>query len=139
MKRCHVGWHADEHQAEIVSFCTGAWSAEEDGKLLFYSTPKTGAAYAKALIASRLPRSIEQAEVVAFLPTAELQFQDIMFHASLHAPSLSLLCSESAAQVGDLQSVEAWAKAELHKNLNPIQQFRGHWALALAWWQQQQQ
>ena len=133
-----VTWDVSETQSEIASMTVfpTSYYDEKDGREMFSNRPKTAKCFTKALIAARLPHLVQQAEVSAFLPTAEAQFADWYFTTtSGTGPTLSLVCSLCANHVvGDESKSQALmnAKTELMGNLNPIKQTLAHMSLAVA-------
>ena len=81
-----------------------SYSTEKDGRKLFSYARKTAQCIAKALIATRLPHLVEEAEMAAFLPTAVAQFPDLcfqIFHCALPLSfefALQFVCSESRSK-----------------------------------------
>ena len=98
----------------------------------FSCARKIAQCVAKALIAARLPHLVEEAEVSAFLPTAEVHFSDLCFQSCFSGLSLSLLCSLCARNLGAKQHASTYAEAELTINLNPLKQILAQMALAAA-------
>ena len=94
MSLARVSWDTDESQPQLRSLCYMAWTAEQDGRCLFFNTPRTAAAYVKALIAARLPHRVEQKEVAAFLPIVDSQYRDLVFQSMCLSPPLSAVCRD---------------------------------------------
>ena len=82
---------------------------------------------------------MEEAEVSAFLPTAETQFRDLAFQMHGTGTTLGLLCSLGARHAEDTNQAETYAKRELMSNLNPIKQLRAHMAFAISQCQQKEE
>jgi hypothetical protein len=130
-----VTWDVSETHTELVSSCAGTnWRRRcEDGREVFYHTPKTVQCYAKGLIAARLPHLVEQAEVPGLLLTAEAQLRDNTFQigVSVGLP-LSLVCGVCALHLRDKNQALVHAKSDLMGNLNPLKQTPARMAVAVA-------
>jgi hypothetical protein len=124
----HINWEVSETHAELNTMCTDTWDATPE---LFYSTVKTARCFAKAVIASRLPHLVEEAEVSAFLPTAEPQFRDLFFQEVGASTTLSLLGCLCAQHTGDEKAAVRYSKAELDINVNPFRHTQAHMALGV--------
>jgi len=128
---CRVTWDVSETHPEFASVCHFHYSIEKDGCEVFNQAPQTAKCLAKGLIAARLPHLVEQAEVPAFLSTAEAQFADLISQFTTGLP-LSLICSLCARYLADNKQASMFAKEELTRNLNPLKQALAHMAVGVA-------
>jgi hypothetical protein len=126
-----VAWGAPATLAEMTAMSAGEYSMEKNRHQVFCYQPKTAQCLVSGLIAARLPHLVEKSEVVAFLPTAEAQFRDLVFQIFSTGLPLSLVCSLVARHLGEKHQAAMHAKAEL-SNLNPLKQAHAHIALASA-------
>jgi hypothetical protein len=126
---CRVSWNESETHTEWGALCLGNYNMERDGRELYYQSPKTAKCVVKALVAARLPHLVEEAEVLDFLPTAEAQFDDLIFNGFGVFEVLSLLCSLCAQQTDDTELASVYAKIAL-KTVHPLKQTQAHVALA---------
>lgn len=137
----NLSWQATEAHGAWAKLFPAGYEIEREGRVAFFATPATMLLLTKALIAYRLPYTVDKAEVLEFLCSSDTrrQLADLLNVIFTLAQPLSVICCVCAQHIDDGDLAAVYGKSELARgNPNPAKQLQAHRRLAIVQHQHEQ-